>query len=290
MQFNLYNDVKTFYRDTYDVLMRHEAQNLIPLGNVIIGNDGRDTAGWKNPAEWFMATITSENGIVLTAIMTPPHNLTPYATDNKISDEAISCLTAGIIRNNIHVPGILADAGMALRFAKIFSEVKGVDHRIHEEMRIYELVRVNPDIPLIGKIRLVENRDMPFLPYWVEGFQHDCFGESPAAKADIGQYKYWIDKKKLYVLEHEGAPVSMAQKNREMQTVCGVGQVYTPPYFRGKGYASSCVAQVSDLILKSGFKKCVLYTNLANPVSNSIYQKIGYVPICDSLQIKFGDN
>jgi hypothetical protein len=31
MRFILYNDVKIFYNDTYDILMRHEAQNVIPL-------------------------------------------------------------------------------------------------------------------------------------------------------------------------------------------------------------------------------------------------------------------
>ena len=36
----------------------------------------------------------------------------------------------------------------------------------------------------------------------------------------------------------------MAGYTREMQTAIGVAFVYTPPYFRGKGYATSCVAQI----------------------------------------------
>ena len=36
MQFKLYTDMHEFYNDTYDVLMRHEAQNMVPLGNIII--------------------------------------------------------------------------------------------------------------------------------------------------------------------------------------------------------------------------------------------------------------
>jgi predicted GNAT family acetyltransferase len=79
----------------------------------------------------------------------------------------------------------------------------------------------------------------------------------------------------------------MAGYTREMQSVIGVAFVYTPPYERRKGYASSIVAQISQLALDKGFTKCALYTDLANPTSNNIYQKIGYRPICDSLQIKF---
>jgi uncharacterized protein len=66
-----------------------------------------------------------------------------------------------------------------------------------------------------------------------------------------------------------------------------VNEVYTPPYFRGKGYASSCVVGLSDHMLESGYKSCSLFTDLNNPVSNSIYMKIGYKPICDYVNISF---
>lgn len=88
-------------------------------------------------------------------------------------------------------------------------------------------------------------------------------------------YLYRLSSKKLYILEVDGQPVSMAGYTREMQTAIGVAFVYTPPYFRSRGYATSCVAQVSQMALNKGFAKCVLYTDLANSTSNSIYQKIG---------------
>ncbi|MDR0455080.1 MAG: GNAT family N-acetyltransferase [Treponema sp.] len=289
MRFNLYSAVKDFYRDTYDVLARHEAQNLIPLGNVIIGNDGSDKNGWRDPANWFMATVTDGSGIALTAIMTPPHNLTLYATDNQIDDEAIACLIKGIGETNFTVPGVMTEKALAERFAKAWSTEKDTKYTVQCDQRIYELIKVNPAIPLKGVLRLVEEKDMPFLPYWIEGFNCDCFGHTASPKPDPDPYRYHINKKKLYVLEDNGVPVAMASMTREMRTVCGVGQVYTPPYFRRKGYATSCVAGVSRLVLERGFAKCVLYTDLANPISNSIYQKIGYTPICDSLMIKIDD-
>jgi hypothetical protein len=48
MHFKLYTDVHEFYKDTYNVLMHHEAQNMILLGNIIIGNKGEDKTGWQN--------------------------------------------------------------------------------------------------------------------------------------------------------------------------------------------------------------------------------------------------
>lgn len=91
---------------------------------------------------------------------------------------------------------------------------------------------------------------------------------------DVEAYRYRLSSEKLFVLEVDGKPVSMAGFTREMQTAIGVAYVYTPPYYRGKGYASSCVAQISQIALDKGFTKCALYTDLLNPTSNSIYQKI----------------
>ena len=287
MNFTLYSDVKAFYNSAYDILMRHEAQNVIPLGNIIIGNEGKDKTDWRDPANWFMATITDDNNIILTAVMTTPKNLTLYATDNKNDDAAINILVDNILKNDIHIPGVMSEKSLAERFAQFYAEKRGVKFSITKNQRIYELTQVNTDIPAIGTVRLATKKDMSFLPYWMQGFDSDCFGDSLATKNNTDNYLYRMSVNRLYILENEGMPVTMAKISRDLQTVCVVGLVYTPPYFRGKGYATACVAAVSQLGLDRGFKKCVLYTDLDNPTSNSIYMKIGYKPICDSVDIKF---
>ena len=287
MIYKPYDNIKSFYRDTYDILMRHEAQNLIPLGNVIIGFEGKDTSDWRNTALWYMATVSDSGGVLLSAIMTPPFNLTLYATDNVIHDEALACLANEIAKTDLKIPGVLSEKTLAERFAKAWAEAKGARYSVHTNMRIHELSEVNPGIPPAGSLRPARENDLSFLPYWIEGFNSDCFGGALSVNPDPGQYQRLMEGEKLFILEDGGTPVTMASMNREMRTVCGVSRVYTPPYFRGKGYATSCVAGVSRRILEKGFTKCVLYTDLANPVSNSIYRKIGYRPVCDSLEIHF---
>lgn len=124
MQFKLYTDVHEFYNDTYDVLMRHEAQNLIPLGNIIIGHEGKDKTDWRDPVNWLMATISDAKGIQLTAIMTPPHNITLYATDNIINPEAINCLINGL--KDREIPGVITEKTLAEYFAKEYTSSKGI--------------------------------------------------------------------------------------------------------------------------------------------------------------------
>ena len=287
MQFKLYTNVHEFYNDTYHVLMRHEAQNMIPLGNIIIGQEGKDKTGWRDPANWLMATISDASGIHLTALMTPPHNITLYATDNIINPEAVNCLIDGL--KDREIPGVITEKTLAEYFAKEYALRKGLNVKTDMNQRIYELTAVNPDIQKVGTVRLLDEKDMHFFPYWAEAFY--AAGDYGTTKMSIPQdaeaYLYRVVSKKLYILEDNGMPVSMAGFTREMQTAIGVAFVYTPPYNRGKGYATSVVAQISQLALDKGFTKCVLYTDLANPTSNSIYQKIGYRPICDSLELKF---
>lgn len=287
MQFKLYKNIHEFYHATHDILMRHEAQNMIPLGNIIIGYKGEDKTDWRNPENWLMATISEANSILLTAIMTPPHNITLYATDNIINPEAVNCLIDGL--KDRKIPGVTTEKILAEYFAKEYTVHTGLNVKTMMNQRIYELTAVNPVVQKVGKIRLLDEKDMPFFPYWVEAFYAAAsYGKTEMSiPQDADPYLYRLAARKLYVLEDNGVPVSMAGYTREMQTAIGIAFVYTPPYHRKKGYATSIVAQISELALEKGFTKCVLYTDLANPTSNSIYQKIGYTPICDSLQLKF---
>ena len=126
MNFTQYSDVKAFYKDTYDLLMRHEAQNVIPLGNIIIGNEGKDKTDWRDPADWLMATVSNDSRIILTAVMTTSKkNLTLYATDNKNDDNALNTLVDGVVKKDIHIPGVMAEKSLAESFVKAHAAKQG---------------------------------------------------------------------------------------------------------------------------------------------------------------------
>jgi predicted GNAT family acetyltransferase len=62
--------------------------------------------------------------------------------------------------------------------------------------------------------------------------------------------------------------------------------VYTPPEHRRQGYAGALTSHVSAEIRSAGNQAC-LYTNLADPTSNSIYQQVGYRPVADFVEVEF---
>jgi predicted GNAT family acetyltransferase len=287
MKFDLYKDIKFFYKETYDILMRHESQNIVPLGNIIMGNQGNDTFGWRDTSNWFMATVSDNAGIQLTAVMTPPFNLTLYATDNKINDEALTCLVNEIIRMNIYIPMVMTEKSLAERFAKIYKKSKGLKYSIFKAIRMHEVLKANPKVPMLGALRLAENKDLAFLPYWIEGFNNIWYGTSQYVLTDTERYHYEIASKKLYIMEDNGVPVAMAKITREMQTIFSVGMAYSPPFFQGIGYTISCTAGVIRIGLEKGFKKLVGMTDLANSTMQKYNQKTGASIVCDCLEIKF---
>jgi predicted GNAT family acetyltransferase len=79
----------------------------------------------------------------------------------------------------------------------------------------------------------------------------------------------------------------MAAQARPTASGIAINGVFTPAEHRCRGYASALVAAVSQMSLDSGKKFCTLYTDLDNPTSNSIYQKIGYKPVGDSTVYRF---
>ena len=90
-----------------------------------------------------------------------------------------------------------------------------------------------------------------------------------------------LNKQDTYLWEDHNVPVSLAAGMQFSPTAARMGSVYTPPAYRRQGYATACVAALSQQLLDEGCERCLLLTDVANPTSNHIYQEIGYLPVCN---------
>ena len=124
------------------------------------------------------------------------------------------------------------------------------------------------------------------LARWTHEFSL-AVGEKSDAKAARTSAEKGIAGGRMLLWEHQGQPVSLAAAVRPTRHGVGICRVYTPPEHREHGFASACVAELSQRQLDAGREFCCLYTELANPISNSIYQKIGYIPVTDSTHCRF---
>lgn len=288
MNIKRYFDAKEFYNAVFDVLVKHEVQNSLPLGIVALGNKGGEERGWKNVKNWYMATVLGDNGeIALVAVMTPPMNITLYEADNVPNEQALNCLCENILKEEVTVAGVTAKDDLADRFAQIYCARTSISFKTHMNLRLYTLEKVEENVPQRGTLRRAEQKDLYFLPYWYSDFYIECELGKESFENIVATVNSAIESKMLFILEEEGMPLSMAAATRETVNGRRVAMVYTPPHFRKKGYASCCTAKVSQIILDSGYKYAALFADLKNPVSNSIYQKIGYRPVCDYKEIQF---
>lgn len=126
---------------------------------------------------------------------------------------------------------------------------------------------------------------------WVTAFVSEALREpDPTRVEQLVDAHPWPERRSIFLCEdgQPPRPVSMAAFTGPTPNGIRVDAVYTPPEQRRRGYATACVAALSQWLLHSGHRYCFLYTDLSNPTSNHIYQTIGYEPVCDVDEYKFG--
>jgi hypothetical protein len=152
-------------------------------------------------------------------------------------------------------------------------------------MRIYKLDQVNPVSGVPGSIRSANGNDESLLLEWYGGFHQDALREEPDSDQVQKQVERYLTAdpvlRGMMIWEDGGKPVSMSGYTGPTPHGIRIGAVYTPPEIRRQGYASACVAGLSQHLLDQGFQFCFLFTDLLNPTSNHIYQQVGYNPVND---------
>jgi uncharacterized protein len=268
-------DAERFLDAAQSWLLEAEAENNLPLGMAL---NWRGRAASDPPPYW--ATVRDAHGIVGCACRTPPHNLVL----SRVPAASIAPLMDDIGRAYPSLNGVTGPTADAEAFARAWIARHGGTWKTRFRMRLHELTSVSFPIPLpAGSLRKATDADLPLAREWVDAFVRDV--GLPIAVPDMAQRL--ISSELLFFWVDAGHACSMASSSRETRSGCAINMVYTPPQFRRCGYATAAVASLSDTLLKAGRRFCCLYTDLANPTSNSIYAKIGYRPIRDDVEIGF---
>jgi uncharacterized protein len=270
-----HQNADSFLQQTQAALEENEVANNLMLGLALRLKRTPDL--YKTPP--YFATVSDEAGLILAALMTPPYPLTLYRHRPDAS-AAYELVVRDTTANGWPVRAVSGRTPVPEEFAQVWSRITGAGHQVNEKMRAYELRQVIPPRPTPGCFRLATGADTELLARWLHDFVVEALPhDDPVRAAESAARR--IHDGELFLWEDEGQPASMAAKARAMVTGIVVNMVYTPPELRGRGYASACVAALSQHLLDAGWQFCALFTDLANPTSNSIYQKIGYRPVCD---------
>lgn len=280
MRLTTYQHPTKFTARTRDVLLQNEAANSLLLG--ISQRLEKDDTFAEYTATPYLTIVEEESSLVLAAAMTPPYNIILYSRPADYQ-HALELLIQDIRARQLVLPGCSGPEPLASDFARLWHQRTGHPYHIGTNERLFILTEVIPPPVVPGILRPATDDDFPLVNQWLLEFQQEAqhaenidrrlIEETTRRKMRAGEIYLWELP--------DGETVSLAGKTRPIVHTISVGPVYTPPKYRGKGYASNCVAALSQHLLNSDWQSCCLFTDLANPTSNSIYQKMGYQPVCD---------
>jgi predicted GNAT family acetyltransferase len=236
-----------------------------------------DPSRYDTPRWW----AGRDGGHVVAAFMhTPPH---PLHIGLSTADAARG-LAEQLATEGYAPPGVGGLRESAEAFAAAWTNATGAGSTTVMELGTFELpARAVLPFEVRGSYRHAGEDDLGLVDAWSHDFHVEALSDEPAEVPSLaphvadGRVGLWIV---------DGRPVSMAYASKANGGVTRVSGVWTPPVLRGNGYASAVVTALSNDRIERG-ERCMLYTDLANPTSNAIYQALGYRRVGDSVTIRF---
>ena len=268
-----------FLDATQQWLMRAEAENNLILG--IAAGLAKDPSQAKD-APYFVAAST-EHGVVGCAVRSPPY---PLAITRCTDSIALDLIVNDVIARYPDLQQVGGPEPTVSQFGKLWAGSNGRTSRRVRSMRIYEIRRPPANVQRpSGRMRAIVETDLELVTSWLAAFVNELGVAEPRPPAEIARTR--LAAADLYVWDDNGA-VSMVGFGGKTPNGIRVNFVYTPEATRRRGYATACVAALTQMLMDRGNRYCALYTDLANPTSNAIYQRIGYEPLCDAAEYELG--
>ncbi|WP_433242342.1 GNAT family N-acetyltransferase [Streptosporangium sp. CA-135522] len=266
------SDVEVYAGAAEPWLLRDPIRNTVPLTVLRSIRSGL----WGDDV--LMAWLERDGETVAAATHTPPHPL--LLADVPV--EAVRELAPLLIEAERAIPGVSGPLAQAEVFAAAWWRPEA-GRRSERLYRLDALVAPSPFPP--GAARTAVPDDLELLVRWGTEFQIEADVAVPSDLTALVASR--ISREELVVWETGGRAVAFAGTTSPIAGVSRVGPVYTPPHLRGKGYGAAVTHAVTAKARAAGAAQVLLFTDLANPASNSIYQAIGYRPVADYASIVF---
>jgi predicted GNAT family acetyltransferase len=271
MQLHRFNHPQTFYDRTQAYLLQHEAEHnlLLLISHTLIHYPDR----YPNPP--YLVAVERSGEMLGIAIRTQPHKLLLSKFTDLAGLKLVVEDTAATQKDIPGVSGLIPESDV---FVQGWQSLTQQSHELTMAMRIHQLTNVQPIATPPGKLRPATQADRSLLVNWYQAFLDEVkvlLGDNAERTVDRA-----LERETIFVWEND-VPVSFACGGQSRPLTGRIGPVYTPPAYRRQGYATACVAALSQRLLKHGCQRCFLFTDLANPTSNHIYQTIGYRAVCD---------
>ncbi len=133
--------------------------------------------------------------------------------------------------------------------------------------------------------------DLDVIAPWRAAYFVEALGEpegEETARQARASIERGVERGTTYVLEADGALVSLSAFNAWIPECAQIGGVYTPPPLRGRGYGRAVVAGSLQIIqAEAGTPRSVLFTEVDNVPAQRAYRALGYERVGDYALVLF---
>src|SRR5437867_3062415 len=265
MTWTLAEDVAEFLTAAGDFLRSQAAENTVMLtateamraqGAAAFGPDAPLFGWWAAPGEPITAAF----------MHTPPYGLALTS----MPAEVAAALAGTLAARGRFPAGVSGSTDAGPSFAAAWELRTGQPARVGRRMRLHRLGRLLPPDPAPpGRARIAAAADSGLLLTWLETFHQETAADGPVTERVVADR---LSYGGLTLWETSDGPVALAGVTRAVAGQVRIGPVYTPPGRRGRGFGGAVTAAVSQAARDAGVAGVLLYTDLANPTSNALYQ------------------
>ena len=281
MKFKKYDNAKEFIEENEKLLLEKEWLNNLMVGNYDYAlKNGIDE-------NWILSRVTNKDKTELIMLLRKPWKLLLYSPTENTTKELYKFVAEELYKVDKNLPGVNTEKEIGKMFAEEYCKIANKRCKLHLDMRILVLDKLTaPKLRDDVVYRKAEIKDKEILKAFMQEFHQEALNEKlPDEVLEEKFYSYL--EKGYYVLEKDGKIVAQTVVGRKLNKGKGISGVFTPKQERGKGYAYNLVYRVSKEILEEGAEYCVLYTDDSNPISNHVYEKIGYERKVDTFDLDF---
>jgi predicted GNAT family acetyltransferase len=203
-------------------------------------------------------------------------------------DAAVALIADDLANRGRQPQGVVGPLDQCEVFARAWHQCTGQVHVLRFHLRHFELSASPALAAATGRLRRPDASDQTLIVDWQLAFFEETRMPDDVARVrrnaiqrfERGQVRIWDD---------DGA-VAFAGYGDVAAATARIAPVYTSPRFRGRGYASAMVGELSRELLAAGKRAILLSADVANPTSNSIYRRIGFRPVADYFHFDLVDD
>lgn len=279
MAWHVTSDIGEFEDAAGDFLLTDPVRNTVLLTVTdALRTSGADAYGDAPPSfGWY-----KDSEVRAAFLRTPPMQAIMTDAPEHAAQSLVAVLDGA--PGLVGTPGLAGPADTMKAFAEAWHAAKGRAPKVDGNSRLFRLAELTPPQPMPpGDVRRAGDADRELLTEWLATFAADA-GEPLPDPARAAERR--LASGELLLWEIDGVPVSLAGITAPIAGVARVAPVYTPAPLRARGYGGAVTTAISRRALDAGLET-ILFTDLANPTSNALYQRLGYRPIGDWSELAF---